>query len=73
MAVIDPGRNDKEFQGISVVQSAQAALADVIVITCAQAPQHAFNAVYGSGRDSVVLAPPLLRISRQGSGVGEAP
>ncbi len=64
VAVIDPGRNEDEFHGIKAVQSASGLDADAIVIACTEAPQAAFDALASAHTN--LLAPPLLRISRNG-------
>ncbi|MBL4615227.1 MAG: MarR family transcriptional regulator [Magnetovibrio sp.] len=68
LAVVQPGSNQSHFSGLPVISSLDAPWGldvDAVVITCADAPQAAYELLREHFDDERIIAAPLLHINRQ--------
>ncbi|MCE2510443.1 MAG: winged helix-turn-helix transcriptional regulator [Alphaproteobacteria bacterium] len=74
VAILAPGRNERELAGLPVVADLEDVGAfDAVLVTDIQTPQQSFDALRARIETGRVLTPPLLHVSReQASGETEA-
>jgi DNA-binding MarR family transcriptional regulator len=64
-AIVDPGTNESQRCGVRVIRSIdEVEVPDAVVITNARAPQRAYEEMLAVLPASRILAPPLLKITR---------
>lgn len=66
VAILAPGRNEREFAGLPVMADLEDIDAfDAVLITNIQAPQESFDTLRARFDPARILTPPLLHVSRE--------